>query len=256
MSKQLFECADCQTVSTVDEFERTVMVDNSTGKGLHEECKYICPDCGSKNIIVFDSGDLEIAGHNGNYKRRTKVEPRIVITVNGGVVSGISANDPNLSVLLLDHDSNDAEHIVNIERYDAAAIGDISEMRNEIEEAKELLESSKTEEDIETDEIEKALKKIETFEKEACACSVVTEERECKELIACPKCGNTKNFQEAIFGLNTCINFKQQEDGSFIQDGERVDHDQERSTLVCGECGEELDEEYEEFIDRYIGSSE
>jgi predicted RNA-binding Zn-ribbon protein involved in translation (DUF1610 family) len=54
-SKPLMECAECMTVSTADEFMKTIMIDDSTGQGIHEETKFICPDCGSENVVEYDS---------------------------------------------------------------------------------------------------------------------------------------------------------------------------------------------------------
>ena len=71
------------------------------------------------------------------------------------------------------------------------------------------------------------------------------------QIIICPICGNTENFYEKMFIIQYKY-FHQREDGQIekvdIQQNNMPDHD---SRIYCSNCGQEIDEDYGLFLDRY-----
>jgi len=71
------------------------------------------------------------------------------------------------------------------------------------------------------------------------------------QLIKCPQCGNTENFYEQALIIQ-CNYFRQAEDGRVEKiNTEQVNCPAHNSQIYCSICGQEIDEDYHLFLDRY-----
>lgn len=66
--------------------------------------------------------------------------------------------------------------------------------------------------------------------------------------ISCPACGNDEDFLEVANGVVLTTRYLQNEDGSFSLDGDESEILGEVN-LFCGECGADLTEYHQHFMD-------
>ncbi|MDF1577752.1 MAG: hypothetical protein RQ753_06510 [Desulfurivibrionaceae bacterium] len=66
--------------------------------------------------------------------------------------------------------------------------------------------------------------------------------------ISCPICGNDKEFLEVADGVILTSHYIQNKDGSFTQDGDESEILGD-ITLFCGDCGADLTEYHQHFLD-------
>jgi hypothetical protein len=66
--------------------------------------------------------------------------------------------------------------------------------------------------------------------------------------ISCPSCGNDEEFLEVADGVILTSFYTQNEDGSFTQDGDESEILGDIK-LFCGECGADLTEFHQHFLD-------
>jgi hypothetical protein len=48
------KCNDCGFIANEEIFERSVIVDDAVGKGIHEEGVDVCPKCKSSDVVDYD----------------------------------------------------------------------------------------------------------------------------------------------------------------------------------------------------------
>lgn len=70
-------------------------------------------------------------------------------------------------------------------------------------------------------------------------------------MLACPKCGNREHFDEVCYGEDSSTTFWQDDEGKFTM-GEKETSNLDEVHFRCGDCGEELDELHDEFVDNII----
>jgi len=87
------ECQECGFIGNKEVFEKSVMVDDSTGKGQHEETEYKCPKCPARDgaPIAYLDDATEITRKEGeDYLWELHAEDivrEIIECDNGGSIS-------------------------------------------------------------------------------------------------------------------------------------------------------------------------
>ena len=71
------------------------------------------------------------------------------------------------------------------------------------------------------------------------------------KIIKCSRCGNAKDFYETLFVIQHKY-FHQQEDGRIYQvNTEQRNMPNHNSRIYCSDCDQEIEEDYDLFLDRY-----